>query len=221
MEVPEGGFPVHRATVLVFLPLFLFVAACPRQEEPVKVGTNKPKAVPVEATEKKAAPTPDPVPAQTPPADPHQDRADRGERAREGGEGLEPPEAPTAKSPAGNERSKKPPKSPRTPKPKPGAGDQPQAEEPAADAPSVEVNARALFLKKCKTCHGVDGKADTKMGAKHDIPDMTASDWDRKWPRAKVVRMITKGKSGTKMKAFEDKLSADEIAAVADFVRKF
>ena len=38
--------------------------------------------------------------------------------------------------------------------------------------------------------------------------------------KGKVVDVLNKGVDGTKMKAFKDKLSADEIAAVATYVKK-
>ncbi len=89
--------------------------------------------------------------------------------------------------------------------------------EPAAKGPKID--AKGLYLKKCKSCHGVSGNADTKLGKKHDISDWTKPGWKGKWPQKKVENIITNGESGTKMKAFKDKLTADEIKAVAKYSR--
>ena len=80
------------------------------------------------------------------------------------------------------------------------------------------ADGKAIFQKKCKKCHGTDGKAQTKMGKKHKISDMTTPEWKGKHTKADVVKAITEGKADTKMKPYKEKLTADEIAAVADFV---
>lgn len=89
-------------------------------------------------------------------------------------------------------------------------------ESPAA---VLMADGKELFLKNCKKCHGPDGKAATKMGTKHKIPDMTKPEWQSKHSKAEVVKVITEGKAETKMKAYKETLTADEIAAVADFVK--
>ncbi|MCA9648847.1 MAG: cytochrome c, partial [Myxococcales bacterium] len=90
---------------------------------------------------------------------------------------------------------------------------------PKADA-APKVDAKGLFQKKCKSCHGDNGNADTKLGKKHEIEDWTKPGWKAKWPQNKVVDIITNGKDGTKMKAFKDKLTAEEIEALAKYSRK-
>ena len=94
----------------------------------------------------------------------------------------------------------------------------------APDMSSVEGDVeagKAVYMKKCKKCHGEDGKAQTKMGKKYEIPDMTSSEWQGKHDKAKVVKVVTDGskKPKSKMKSFKEKLSAEEISAVADFVK--
>ena len=88
------------------------------------------------------------------------------------------------------------------------------------------ADGKAVYMKKCKKCHGADGKGKPKMKEKHNIPDFTDAGWQGKNDKAKVVKATTNGvkkKDGskTKMKAFKDKLSAEEISAVADFVKSF
>jgi len=87
---------------------------------------------------------------------------------------------------------------------------------PSVETPAPSIAAadgKALYMKKCKKCHGPDGKADTKMGKKHKIDVIPG-----KYSKAKVLKVIKNGVPKTKMKSFASKLSEDEIAAVADFV---
>lgn len=79
---------------------------------------------------------------------------------------------------------------------------------------AAAADGQAVFLKKCKKCHGVDGKAQTKMGKKHKIPDMTTQTTSR----AEVRKVIVEGVKDTKMKPFGKKLTAEEIEAVTDYV---
>ena len=39
----------------------------------------------------------------------------------------------------------------------------------------------ALWKAKCASCHGEDGKAQTKTGKKEKINDMTSADWPAAW----------------------------------------
>jgi mono/diheme cytochrome c family protein len=77
------------------------------------------------------------------------------------------------------------------------------------------ADGKAVFMKKCKKCHGEDGKAQTKMGKKHKIPDMTT----QTTTRDEVRKVVVEGVKDTKMKSFSKKLTAEEIDAVTDFVR--
>lgn len=65
----------------------------------------------------------------------------------------------------------------------------------------------------------MDGRAETTMGRKHEIPDVTDPAWKRKFPVAKIVQVVRDGVPGTKMRAFGKKLSDAEIEAVARFMR--
>ena len=85
-----------------------------------------------------------------------------------------------------------------------------------AEAPSGEK----IYMKKCKVCHGADGKA-TKAGTKKESPaDLYAS--ISTWTEAQVEENITKGKN--KMPTFgpregkKAKLSPEEIKAVTQYV---
>lgn len=83
----------------------------------------------------------------------------------------------------------------------------------------LAADGQELWTKNCKKCHGPDGKAQTKMGAKHKIPDLTDATWQGKHSKEKVTKVIAEGVADTKMKAYKDKLSAAEIDALATFVK--
>ena len=82
-----------------------------------------------------------------------------------------------------------------------------------------KLDGKPLYEKSCKACHALDGKGSPAMKASN-IPDFTDPAWQKGHGKAKVVAAIANGVDGTKMKAFKDKLSADEIAAIAAHIKK-
>ncbi len=93
---------------------------------------------------------------------------------------------------------------------------------PAAAAdPAVE----RMFKAKCAACHGADGKAQTKQGEKMKIRDMTAAAWKKEFTtdkiKATILDGVTRDKDGVKqeMKPFKGKITDEQVAALADYVR--
>jgi mono/diheme cytochrome c family protein len=82
------------------------------------------------------------------------------------------------------------------------------------DSPVAGADGKAVYMKKCKKCHGPDGKAQTKMGKKHEMGPIPG-----KLDKAKIMKVIKNGKANTKMKSFKEKLTEEEIDAVATFVK--
>jgi mono/diheme cytochrome c family protein len=78
-----------------------------------------------------------------------------------------------------------------------------------------------LFKAKCSSCHGEDGKAHTKIGTKEKIDDFTTDKFQSGITDEKITGAITNGVPDTKMKAFSGKLTPDEIASLAKYVRTF
>lgn len=78
-------------------------------------------------------------------------------------------------------------------------------------------DAGAVFKAKCVMCHGADAAGKTPMGAKLNIPDLRAPEIQKK-SAADLGTAIAKGKN--KMPAFEGKLSAAEVAQLADYIHK-
>ncbi len=81
------------------------------------------------------------------------------------------------------------------------------------------IDGKPLYEAKCKSCHAIDGKGTEAM-KKKDIPDMTDKGWQTAHSKAKVIDAVTKGIDGTPMKSFKDKLKAEEIEAIAVYVKK-
>ncbi|MFZ5469008.1 MAG: c-type cytochrome [Myxococcota bacterium] len=79
----------------------------------------------------------------------------------------------------------------------------------------------ALYKKHCKSCHGMDGKADTKTGKKEKMTDISTAEWQSKNSDEKIFKVISNGEKDTKMKPFKEKLSEDEIKGLVKFVRGF
>ena len=96
----------------------------------------------------------------------------------------------------------------------------------AGTALAAEVDAPAIWDKKCSSCHGKTGDAQTKMGLKHKIEDMSTAAWqgEAKHTDAFIKDTITNGTKDadgkpTKMAAFKEKLKAGEIDALVKHVR--
>jgi mono/diheme cytochrome c family protein len=85
----------------------------------------------------------------------------------------------------------------------------------AFSAPGFAADGKALYEKHCQTCHGADGKSDTKAGKMMESPDLTTAEWKQ----GKTVADLTKslGAKIGKMPAFDEKLSEEERKAVAEY----
>lgn len=81
------------------------------------------------------------------------------------------------------------------------------------------VDGKPLYDKFCKGCHAADGKGTEGM-KKKNIPDFTDKAWQGGHGKAKIVAALNNGVPGTPMKDFKSKLSADEMAGVAAYVKK-
>ena len=82
-------------------------------------------------------------------------------------------------------------------------------------------SAEAVWKAKCKSCHGADGKAQTKQGKEHKIDVMTVAAWQTKWTDEKIKDVVLNGVEKTKMKAFKGKVSEEEIAEITKMIRGF
>jgi len=99
--------------------------------------------------------------------------------------------------------------------PTPVAADEAPPLAPATDGLSV-------YTETCAKCHGADGKGETGMGKKakdagKNWPDLTKSKVDA----TKAKEILDNGVAGTMMKSYKEKLSAEALTNVRDYVLKF
>lgn len=82
----------------------------------------------------------------------------------------------------------------------------------ARETRAVAAGGIEIFKDNCARCHGNDGKGG-------DGPDLTDPQRKDKWKDSdeRIIYKVTNG--GRRMPSFADKLSSDDIKAVAAFVR--
>ena len=76
----------------------------------------------------------------------------------------------------------------------------------------------------CASCHGADGKGQTKTGKKLKLRDYTDAKVQAELKDEDMCKAIADGvkiDGKEKMKAFKDELSADEIKDLVAHIRKF
>ena len=81
-----------------------------------------------------------------------------------------------------------------------------------------------LWNKNCLSCHGKDGKGETKAGKKAGVKDMTDPAYQAALKEDVAFKAIKEGleEGGkSKMKPFKDKLTDDEIKQLFAFVKTF
>jgi cytochrome c553 len=88
--------------------------------------------------------------------------------------------------------------------------------------PSRAADAPANWTKHCASCHGKDGKGETKAGRMAGVKDQTDAKYQAGLTDDKMFAAVKDGlKDGgkEKMKPFKEKLSDDEIKALVAHVR--
>ena len=82
----------------------------------------------------------------------------------------------------------------------------------------------ALWNQHCASCHGKDGKGQTKAGKKAGVKDQTDAQYQATLTDEKMFKAVKDGlkeDGKEKMKPFGDKLKDDEIKALVAHVRSF
>ena len=88
--------------------------------------------------------------------------------------------------------------------------------------PCRAADAQANWTKHCASCHGKDGKGQTKAGKMAGVKDQTDAQYQTGLTDEKMFTAIKDGlkeDGKEKMKPFKDKLSDDEIKALIAHVR--
>jgi len=75
------------------------------------------------------------------------------------------------------------------------------------------ADGKEIYTKKCAGCHGPDGAGKTTMGEKMGVPSLVGT----KLSAAELAAVIGDGRK--KMPAYKEKISADELKAVSEFVK--
>lgn len=88
-----------------------------------------------------------------------------------------------------------------------------------ANYPAGKVNARALFMENCATCHGRDGRAHTFHGWIVGAQNLASPKWQIDTTDYEIAHAIKTGPG--MMPAFGKKLSSSEIQALTSYVRTF
>lgn len=91
-------------------------------------------------------------------------------------------------------------------------------------SPCRAADVQANWAKHCTSCHGKDGKGQTKAGRMAGVKDQTDAQYQATLKDDKMFTSIKEGlkeEGKEKMKPFKDKLSDDEIKALIGHVRSF
>ena len=93
----------------------------------------------------------------------------------------------------------------------------------AADATKADVTEN--FTKNCASCHGKDGKGETKAGRTAGVKDFTDAKYQLTLKDDGMAKQIKEGMKDDKgkelMKAFADKLTDAEIKDLVAYIRAF
>mgnify|MGYP001565710326 CR=1 FL=1 len=97
----------------------------------------------------------------------------------------------------------------------------------ASSAFGDDAATERTWRAKCASCHGKDGKGQTKQGEKMGIRSMADPAWQKEFTDAKIRETILKGITRTKdgkkqeMKPFEGKLKPADVDGLIKYVRAF
>ena len=93
------------------------------------------------------------------------------------------------------------------------------ARSTAAQTPATAPEGGALYRQHCRSCHGARGRPSQQMsGVYPSLVTLSDSAVQAKLTVDAVTALLTNG-NGKEMKPFADKMSKDEIHAVAEFVK--
>ena len=95
----------------------------------------------------------------------------------------------------------------------------------AVFAQAPDKKTERLWKSKCSSCHGADGKADTKKGTEMKIRDMSTADYQAKLKDEDIKKSMLEGIDRThdgvkqEMESFQDTLKPEQIDALVAYVR--
>jgi cytochrome c553 len=90
---------------------------------------------------------------------------------------------------------------------------------------ALAADVQENWTKNCSSCHGKDGKGQTKAGRMAEAKDLTDAKAQAAFTDEQAFKQIKEGlkdKNGKeRMKPFADKLGDDEIKALVAHIRTF
>jgi mono/diheme cytochrome c family protein len=89
----------------------------------------------------------------------------------------------------------------------------------AAPAPVAAEDAAKIFARSCAPCHGKEGEPNAVF-AKQGVRNFKDAAWQKAATDVQIEKTIREGKKGTMMASFEKQYSAEEIKALAAYVRQ-
>ncbi len=89
---------------------------------------------------------------------------------------------------------------------------------PAEDNKARPAGAAEIYLKKCASCHGKDGRAKTFQAKFNSARNLADPEWQAEVSDERIFNSITNGR-GKKMPSFGKKLSEPEINSLVVYVR--
>ena len=90
----------------------------------------------------------------------------------------------------------------------------------SAGAPGQEPEGKAPYEANCRKCHGVRGVPPKTMKAKYPKIATFDAAFFAEHSQDSIVKVLTNGK-GENMKSFKDKLTHEQMVAVAQYIRAF
>ncbi|MCB9647114.1 MAG: cytochrome c [Deltaproteobacteria bacterium] len=90
-------------------------------------------------------------------------------------------------------------------------------DKPKAPPAGASTATHRLYGRKCASCHGLDGKGDTKRGIRTKANDWTKPGFLTQFTDEKLIELTTKGVK--KMPGYGEKLSSEEIVALVQYMR--
>lgn len=89
--------------------------------------------------------------------------------------------------------------------------------EPQNNSQNTPSTAAAIYGRRCASCHGKDGRADTFKGKLRSARNLTDPKWQADVSDERIFNSITNGRG--KMPSFGKKQSEAEINSLVSFVR--
>lgn len=80
------------------------------------------------------------------------------------------------------------------------------------------ADARTIYNRRCASCHGRDGRGQTRRGRQTHARDMTDGAWQDEVSDERLFNSINNGRG--KMPAFRKILSENDVDALVAYVRR-